>query len=204
MTTAEQKIESLTILAFNDGGEGLIPTRGSKGEIRFADSVDFLWEDCDFDGLEGFVVFEGSKHYKPDDYDPDKSDLNFQEGWDWLAIGEWRRATTHDLVEAGLCELERGANTVVPTKIALTDRVIDHIVTQYNLKYEELSDDPFEDSEGGMSMSEKHQRSCSAARKTVSHYVRTGQLRHYHDVEAFEASLPARPEEAPVPAEAAS
>lgn len=203
MTTSEQKIEPFTILAVNDGGGGMIPIRGSKGEIHFADSADHLWEDCDFDGLEGFVLFEGAKHYKPDDYDEDKSDLYYEEGWDWVAIGSWRRATAKDLIEAGLCDSDRGADTVISSDLAMTDEMIAHIVLQYDLKYEELSDDPWVDSEGAMSMAEKHQRSCAVVRKTIRHYLRTNQFRHYHDVELFEASLPAR-EVPPVPAEATS
>jgi hypothetical protein len=71
--------------------------------------------------------------------------------------------------------------------LLLSNRVIDHIVTQYNLRYEELSEpDPFEfepTAEGAMSIPEKCERSAIAVRRTLRHYFRTGNFVHYSDAE---------------------
>jgi hypothetical protein len=71
--------------------------------------------------------------------------------------------------------------------LLFSNALIEHIVTQYNLKYEELSEsDPFEldpDPEQGMSISEKCERSAIAVRRSLRHYFRTGTFVHYRDAE---------------------
>ena len=71
--------------------------------------------------------------------------------------------------------------------IELTNDVIEYIVQQFNLRYEELSADPYEDTEGGMSVREKRERSCIAVRAGVRHYARTGVKRHWRDAQEADA-----------------
>lgn len=66
--------------------------------------------------------------------------------------------------------------------VVLTDEVILHIAHQYDAKYTEIADKP-------LGAVERHHQACTAVRKTVRHYLRTNQFRHYKDIELFERSL---------------
>src|SRR5690242_13837623 len=70
-------------------------------------------------------------------------------------------------------------------RVDLPDKVIEHIVMQYNLVYEDLSEDGYD---GGMSRPEKQQRSCIAVRAVMRHYFLTGNLVHWKDAPRRAAS----------------
>lgn len=93
----------------------------------------------------------------------------------------WQSETERLEAEAERWRSNHDALLERSVRVDLPDAVIEHIVQQYNLKYEELSDDPFEDVEGGMSRGEKQQRSCAAVRACMRHYFRTGRLVHWRD-----------------------
>lgn len=65
----------------------------------------------------------------------------------------------------------------------LSNDVIEHINTQFNLCYEEQSENDWNEfgPSDGMSVPEKHQRACNAVRKSLRHYFRTGKFVHYKD-----------------------
>jgi hypothetical protein len=65
-----------------------------------------------------------------------------------------------------------------------TPALRDQLVRTYDARYEELSDDRYEDTEGGMSMREKSERSMAAVLAVFRHWCLTGEVKHWRDVPA--------------------
>ena len=65
-----------------------------------------------------------------------------------------------------------------------TPALRDQLVRTYDARYEELSDDRYEDTEGGMSMREKSERSMAAVLAVFRHWCLTGEVKHWRDVSA--------------------
>ena len=85
--------------------------RDSDNDLRIISSDGDLWEDCDFDGRQGLLWFDGELWTKTEAWDTadedarqdfeDQHGIHFGE-FDQIYSGEWRQATAADAVKLGL------------------------------------------------------------------------------------------------------